>query len=145
MKTEIEWRKINGFDNYLVSNMGEVKHAKLDRIMNAKDERGYVFVCMRGNDDRSQTKRVHRLVALAFIENPDGYPEVDHINRVRTDNRVTNLRWNTRSGQNKNKIYKIGTVEHIIQLHKEGFSNVEIYKHLADSGYTITDTLIVKS
>tara|TARA_B100001245_G_scaffold236593_1_gene228600 strand:- start:2091 stop:2522 length:432 start_codon:yes stop_codon:yes gene_type:complete len=143
MKTKIEWRKVEGFDNYLVSNMGQIKHARLDRVMEMKSERGYTFAYMRGNDGKNYSKRVHRLVAVAFVENPNGYPEVDHINRVRTDNRATNLRWNTRSGQNKNKIFKIGTVEHIIQLHKEGFTNDEIYEHLALNGYLITDKLIV--
>jgi len=143
MKIKIEWRKISGFDNYLVSNTGKVKHVKLNRIMKAKTERGYSFVCMRSNDGRNQTKRVHRLVATAFVDNPNDYPEVDHINRVRTDNRASNLRWNTRSGQNKNKIFKVGTVEHIIQLHNDGFSNEEIYEHLASSGYIIKDNLLV--
>lgn len=46
---------------------------------------------------------VHRLVAQAFIENPDNKSEVDHINRVKEDNRVENLRWATRNEQLENR------------------------------------------
>ena len=49
-----------------------------------------------------QTYLVHRLVAETFIENPDGKPTVDHINHIRTDNRVSNLRWATQSEQREN-------------------------------------------
>ena len=49
---------------------------------------GYLKVKLQG-----RTELVHRLVALAFIPNPDGYPQVNHINEIKTDNRVDNLEW----------------------------------------------------
>ena len=45
----------------------------------------------------------HRILALQFIENPDNLPEIDHINRIRTDNRLENLRWVSNSENQKNK------------------------------------------
>ena len=45
----------------------------------------------------------HRILALQFIENPDNLPEIDHINRIRTDNRLENLRWVSKSDNQKNK------------------------------------------
>lgn len=48
------------------------------------------------------TYRVHRLVAEAFLDNPENKPEIDHINRIPYDNRIENLRWATRSDNNRN-------------------------------------------
>lgn len=58
---------------------------------------GYFVVGIRGKD-----YRVHRLVAEAFLQNPENKPTVDHINRVRNDNRVQNLRWATYTEQHEN-------------------------------------------
>ena len=66
------------------------------------NEHGYLYVICGG---RKKKLRVHRIVAETFIPNPDNKPEVDHENRIRTDNRVKNLRWVTRleNLQNRNK------------------------------------------
>lgn len=66
---------------------------------------GYMFI-MRGQ--RKKKLRVHRIVAETFIPNPENKPEVDHINRIRTDNRADNLQWVTRleNAQNRTKKHK---------------------------------------
>jgi hypothetical protein len=60
---------------------------------------------------------VHRLVGQAFIPNPENKPEVDHINRIRHDNRLENLRWATREENQENK----GTFK----------NNISGYKHIS--------------
>jgi len=97
---EPEWRKINGF-NYYVSSDGEIRnyngiHLK-QHIQN-----GYKRLTLIKNGKQHKLY-VHRIIAEAFIENPLNKPFIDHINRIKTDNRIENLRWCSCSENNLNK------------------------------------------
>lgn len=59
---------------------------------------GYVLCCMN-----KEKHRKHRIIAQQFIPNPDNLTQVDHINRIKTDNRIENLRWVSNSENNKNR------------------------------------------
>lgn len=94
------WKPINGFNGqYEVSNFGEVRSLprngtvlKPRLIMGFIDKGGYHQVLLSGGRVH---KKIHRLVAEAFIPNPEDKPCVNHIDRVRTNNRVENLEWCT--------------------------------------------------
>lgn len=91
------WKDIKEYEGiYQVSNLGKVKRVKTTRVLKGcKDKGGYLRVNLSKNSVTS-TNTLHRLVAEAFIPNPDNKPEVDHINENKTNNRVDNLEWTTR-------------------------------------------------
>lgn len=106
------WRPvpINGYEEcYEVSNRGEVRSRKTGhyRKLKLKHNRrsGYMYVNLY-NKESSITRSVHRLVAMAFLPNPDDKPEVNHINEDKTDNRVENLEWTTSHENNVHRKYK---------------------------------------
>lgn len=78
----------------LVSNIGRIKRAKTGRILKPfRKVSGYY--CIAVGYPKSQTFSVARAVASAFVPNPDGKPEVNHINGIKADNRAVNLEWVT--------------------------------------------------
>lgn len=120
-----EWRDIKDYPNrYQISNLGRVK--AVARIEQKADGRtvtyrehllatsispyGYVVVTLNMNRI-PRPCFVHRLIAEAFIPNPNNYPHIDHINTIRDDNRIENLRWCTPKMNNANEL----TVKHRAQ------------------------------
>ena len=99
-----EWREVKGYEGlYRVSSTGKVKSLLTGISMKqAANHKGYLIVQL-SNKGQRKNKRVHRLVAEAFILNPDGLPEVDHINGIRQDNRADNLRWVSGSTNTRNR------------------------------------------
>lgn len=114
------WKDIRGYEGlYQVSNMGRVK--SLERITTRKngvtlpikekilqygiDRKGYYFVGLYKNS-KGENKSIARLVAEAFISNPENKPEVNHINTIRTDNRIENLEWCTHKENCNNPLTK---------------------------------------
>ncbi len=106
------WKDIEGYEGkYQVSSLGRVRRLAYtfkrrnrwgvcDNVISAgmmslRNVKGYLSVQLRDETKRKH-HQVHRLVAAAFIPNPDGLPEVNHKNEDKTDNRVENLEWCTR-------------------------------------------------
>ena len=133
MSENIEiWKPVVGYEGlYEVSNLGKVKAIKWHRGEEEKEMRpyttykGYLRLRLTKNGKGKQFQ-IHRLVAEAFIPNPENKPYIDHINTDRTDNRVENLRWVTNkencnnpiSKQNYSKSNKGKTAVPILQFDK---------------------------
>lgn len=100
----IVWKPVPEYeDNYAVSDYGAVYSLKSKRILHMSLCHGYYTISLSKNG-QTKTARVHRLVALSFIPNPDNKKYIDHINTIRTDNRVENLRWCTMLENNINPL-----------------------------------------
>ena len=87
--------EIQDFPNYLIYPNGDVWSKYINRFLKpATDEWGYNHVNLNtGKVKVCKTIKIHRLVALAYIPNPNNYPIINHINQIKTDNRVENLEW----------------------------------------------------
>jgi len=77
-------------------------YLKQQKIKKGKKKPYYIMEVPLCKNGKRKTKKVHRLVADHFINNPDNLPEVDHINRDSCDNRIKNLRWFPHNFQNLN-------------------------------------------
>jgi len=104
-----EWRIIKEYPKYKVSNRGNVKGAQGFNLSMCQGDVGYHVINMRKNGKQIQ-HRIHRLVAEAFIANPNNYPQVNHIDGDKTNNLPSNLEWVT-SQQNITHAVKIGLVK----------------------------------
>lgn len=111
-----QWKDIEQMPGYQVSTLGRVKRLANGRGQNSKDiikklntknADGYTVVNYRTPDGRQHTKPVHRLVALAFIPNPANKETVNHIDGDKSNNRVENLEWCSRTEQ-MNHAYRLG-------------------------------------
>ena len=91
------WREIPEANNYSVSSLGNIKNNKFERkVSTTPDKNGYLKIDLYINGARL-TKRLHRLIADLFVDNPLDKDQVNHINGNIVDNRSSNLRWGDRN------------------------------------------------
>jgi len=102
-----EWRDLINYPGYKASSLGRIKTPK-NNISNAQPRKsdGYIQVSIKKlGDSRGKMVNLHRLIAEAFIPNPENKLEVNHINGLRYDNKVSNLEWATRHENCNNKVF----------------------------------------
>lgn len=102
----IEWRDIEGFDMYEVNNQGQVRR-KAQILKPGSIPSGHLTValCKGKGNGKPKSMYVHRLVALAFLENPNLKRVVNHKNGNPKDNQLNNLEWATH-GENNTHAYR---------------------------------------
>lgn len=106
------WKDVVGFEDYfMVSNTGKVWSKRTNKeLKQYKVKSGYMTISTRigGRSGKLYGLRIHRLVAEAFIPNPEGKPHVNHKNLDKKDNNLTNLEWVTAS---ENVVHYYSSVE----------------------------------
>lgn len=160
MQEEI-WKPVVGFEeSYEVSNLGNIRSrdryvefvnnrvsrtirrlfmSKLIKTQTDKD--GYRMVVLTSADSGRKLTKVHRLVAQAFIENPECKPQVNHINGVKTDNRAENLEWVTnyenRVHAMNNGLHACGERQHNAKLTNSQVSEIKRRLYTGDANIDI--------
>lgn len=101
------WRAVPGFEGrYEVSNEGRVRNSKHRVLRPKRAGAGYQMVAL----GYGKYRYIHRLVATAFLPNPEGKPQVNHIDGDKTNNAVDNLHWCTAS-ENQRHAYATGLLD----------------------------------
>lgn len=98
-----KWERIPNYSLYEASTDGEIKTfnwkgcGRIEIMKPARDNGGYLRTMLKRDDGKIHTIKVHRVIAQTFIPNPENKETVNHKNGIKTDNRVCNLEWATRS------------------------------------------------
>ena len=87
------WKTIENYENYEVSSLGKIKNIKTGRILKSCNKCGYSIVGL--SNKKVKTFKVHRLVALAFLQNPENKAHVNHKDKNGLNNNLENLEWTT--------------------------------------------------
>ena len=103
MKMINEIKGFEEFEDYGITSCGRVYSFKSKKFLKpSKDKNGYLQVNLTNGKGQRKTVRIHRLVALAYIPNPNNYDTVDHMDENKEHNYINNLQWMTRR-ENKSK------------------------------------------
>jgi hypothetical protein len=142
------WKPITDFPNYEISSKGQVKSKYMNKIMKQQNHcSGYLYISLISftNDIRKSVSfRTHRLVAKEFIDNPENKLTVDHIDKNKKNNCLSNLRWATMTEQNlhvnKNVTFlKPMTYRPVYRINNETNEIIELYKSIAEAALWIID------
>ena len=139
------WNKIDGYDNYQVSNFGRVKSLNFRRtkksaiLKNTNQSVGYLVVSL-GKDGKLNHFLVHRLVASSFLKNNQNLKEVNHKNGNKKDNNLQNLEWIS-SSNNKNHAHKPGLISKTSNKLVINIENGIFYKSISEAAKTINTSI----
>lgn len=142
---DVNWLNIKGFENYIINSKGEItrkekkKYAKKPVILKpTKKKCGYMVVTLRDENGKKHQLYVHRLVAQAFIPNPNNLPQVNHKDENKENNCVSNLEWcdnkyNNNYGTRLEKLKNINPLKKsVIKCNLKG-EVLNIYESIAEA------------
>jgi hypothetical protein len=128
-----EWVIVPGYSRYEISKFGRVRNLTSKEVMSMKlDKNRYYRVGLVNDKNEKKNPYIHRLIALAFIPNPEEKETIDHIDRNRANNKLDNLRWANRQEQRENqgarKVKYLITTDDLTNLENEIWKKIEGYE-----------------
>jgi hypothetical protein len=152
---EIPTTDIPDFSNYTIDENGNVYNKRLKRFLKPSLDKDTYKIVFLVSDDKKKLMKVHRLVALTFIPNPNNLPLIDHIDRNKSNNNITNLRWASHCENSANRsIYKTSKTGYKnISIRKNGDFIIQIkrnkkrlcYKSFSKNKYTIDEVVRIRN
>ena len=148
-------KEIENFDGYFISNLGNVYSNKTGTLVKLKpyiDSKGnYLIIRIIRNDGKRKGCLIHRLVAKAFIKNPNNLPEVNHKDKNKTNCNVQNLEWCTRKENLEDSYTTLPPDRNIVQCRlyykdefiKE-FRSIRAAARYAKEKYNISSSMLEK-
>jgi len=133
INTEI-WKEINGYSNYEISSNGNIKNKKTKKILKSSVKSGYLCLSLTDDNGNRKSLKIHRLVGLNFIQNPENKETINHKNHNRLDNNVDNLEWSTTTEQNNHKqkckkeVQELVSSRAVWRIDKDTNENIELYQ-----------------
>lgn len=120
-----KYAPIEGHPGYIACDDGTIINTNTGEVVNGSTKRtGYIEVVLKNKEGATKSCLVHRLIATAFIGAPGPGQEVNHINGVKTDNRVENLEW-VNHGENLRHAYENGLRENDVSPRRVRGTNIE--------------------
>tara|TARA_R110000772_G_C13043660_1_gene413262 strand:+ start:85 stop:564 length:480 start_codon:yes stop_codon:yes gene_type:complete len=139
--------EIKDFEDYTINENGDVWSKYNNRFLKPYVSEGYLQVSLYKNN-KKKTFTINKLLGLVYIPNPLNYSEIDHIDRNRANNSLSNLRWATRGEQNENR-HGYGEIKHklisYLYLNKYKYYRIKkigyFEKKLNVNKYTLKDAI----
>lgn len=142
------WKQIEEFPNYHISNFGNIKNIITNKLLKKSLKGGYYNISLVNNNGR-KTFKIHRLVALAFINNNENKPEVNHKDKNKLNNNIDNLEWMTRHENNQHKsiglIYTTNKNKQVICLDTTSGDILAHYNSIEDAGKWACENNLTKT
>ena len=127
--TPMQWKVIKDFSYYKINNKGEIYSLYSDKILKNKlHPKGYLYIGLHKNKVK-YGRKIHRLVAEAFIDNPENKPQVNHKDGNKSNNKVSNLEWST-DQENKDHAINLFGNNHFVSMKGRTGKNSPFHKKL---------------
>ena len=147
-----EWKSITDFENYEVSTWGNIRNIVTNKVLKSCVKSGYYHVSLVNNKIKNKIRKsfkTHRLVALAFIPNPENKSDVNHKDKNKLNNHLSNLEWNTRKENNihrcKNITIKSNKNKPLFRVDSTSKEKLEHYESIEEAGVWALNNNLTKT
>jgi hypothetical protein len=143
-----EWKQVENFENYEISTWGNIRNMVTNKTLKNCLKSGYYHVALINNKIKKSFK-IHRLVALSFILNPENKTDVNHKDKNKLNNHISNLEWNTRKENNIHRniglIIKTNKNKPLYRVDARTKEKVERYNSIEEAGIWALNNNLTKT